>query len=106
MARDGAAPEAELAPAVGKKPGEDAARAPAAVKSIVGRLGPLNFTALILDALRNTGVEVLEQRQRIGRIASYETSCPFLQPFGWIRILRDGQCTKVSPFVIGVAEWV
>ena len=78
----------------------------------VFRIGLMGYSsteenvAKILDALRNTGVEVLEQRQRIGRIASYETSCPFLQPFGWIRILRDGQCTKVSPFVIGVAEWV
>lgn len=74
--------EAELAGGFGKQHRKVAARTPAAVEGLVGRLGPLNFAALILDVLRYTGVQILEQGQRIGRIAANEPSCPVLQPFG------------------------
>lgn len=76
------------------------------VERLVGRLGALDFTALILDALRDSGIQVLEQGKGIARTAADETSCPVLQSLGWIRVLRDRQCSEVGPFVGGIMERV
>ena len=45
--------EAQLARGFGKQHRKVAARTPAAVEGLIGRLRPLNFAALILDALRD-----------------------------------------------------
>src|SRR6195952_5948155 len=77
---------------------------PAPLQSLGRRLRPLILPSLIADPPGDTGAEILEQRQRVGRVAADKRLGPVPQPSLWIRILLDRQCTEVGPLVIRIPE--
>ena len=96
--------KSERARGFNEKNGKVTTGTPATVQGLERRLRTLFIAALIRDPRLDTGAQILQQRERIGRIAAHEPSRPFTEPPGWIVMLLHGQRAKVRPLVIGVEK--
>jgi hypothetical protein len=62
---------------------------PAAIERFGRGLGSLGFPALIRNPCLHAGIQIGEQRQRIGPIAAYECASPCAEPIGQITVVRS-----------------
>ncbi len=67
-------------------------------------LGALGFPALIRNPCLHTGVQIGEQRQRIGPIAAYEGASPCAEPIGRIGVVALKHPAEVDAIVRRIDE--
>ena len=74
------------------------------MQTLEGTLCPLIVSRLVGERARDSGTQVPEKRQGIGRVAKNEAMRPGGELPSQVCMLHDCKGTKISPFLVGVAE--
>src|SRR4030095_15334086 len=98
--------ESERARCLGEKHREISARAPASIKRLKRRLRASTVPLRIADLRGDSGADIVEQRERIGRMTGNERLCPRLQSARRVPVLRHCERAEIGPFVIVLGEWI